>query len=149
MALDTVASNSCLILCILFFNHLPSSIKLSRRQFSIVACKSWVLRHHHHNSRSWSTLTVMRPELIKNCRNRVGSTCTWCWVLKKNRVDSLIDKRSSVQECRHFLVLHKLLLVPFCFVVLELFNVFSIFCMTTFGDRTRPQHHKKSPKTEN
>ena len=39
-----------------------------------------------------------------------------------------------------FLVLWKPLLVRFCFVVWVLFGAFSIFCMTSFGVCTRPQH---------
>ena len=41
-----------------------------------------------------------------------------------------------------FLALHKLLLVPFCFVLwcCVLFSVFSFFCITSFGDCSHLQH---------
>jgi len=37
-------------------------------------------------------------------------------------------------------VLYKLLLVRLCIVVWAFFSVFSIFCITSFGDCNRPQH---------
>ena len=40
------------------------------------------------------------------------------------------------------MVLWKLLLVGLCVVVWELFSVFSIFCITSFGDCSRPQHQE-------
>ena len=43
-----------------------------------------------------------------------------------------------------FLVVWKPLLVRFCFVVWVLFGVFSIFCMTSFGDCNCPQHQETS-----
>ena len=132
-----------------FFNHLPSSIKLSRRQFSIVACKSWVLRHRHYITIQGRGLHLMRPELIKNCRNRVGRTWTWCLVLKKvNGVDSNRQTFLSSRMWVFFLVLHTLLLAPFCFVVLELFNVFSIFCMASFGNHNSIRNHQKQKTNE-
>ena len=42
-----------------------------------------------------------------------------------------------------FLVLWKPLLVRFCLVVWVLFGAFSIFCMTSFGVCTRPQHQSE------
>ena len=41
-----------------------------------------------------------------------------------------------------FWLLGKPLLVRFCFVVRVLFGVLSIFCMTSFGDCTCPQHQE-------
>ena len=38
-----------------------------------------------------------------------------------------------------FLVLQKLLLVCFCFVVWVLFSIFSIFCSRSFGDHNSPE----------
>lgn len=40
-----------------------------------------------------------------------------------------------------------LLLAHFCFEVWVLYGVFSISCITSFGDRTRPQHQQTTKIT--
>ena len=47
-----------------------------------------------------------------------------------------------------FFVLRKPLLVRFCVVVWVFFSVFSIFCITSFGDCNRPQYQTAVWKVE-
>ena len=55
-----------------------------------------------------------------------------------------LTRQRAKKSC--FLVLRKLLLVRFCFVVWVLFRVFSIFCNTVFVNRVHPQHQETAQK---
>ena len=80
--LNTVASNSCLILCLLFLTiyQAASNCPADSSALSPVNLEYFVTAI---TIQGRGLHFIMRPELIKNCRNRVGRTCTWCWVLKQ------------------------------------------------------------------